>query len=60
MCPNDAGRMVRSVWDDIQTVYPGVETDAFVVMPNHVHAIIIIVATAPIRLALPGVVHRFK
>ena len=44
MCPNDAGRMVRSVWNDIQTVYPGVETDAFVVMPNHVHAIIILVA----------------
>ena len=52
--------MVRSVWDDMPSVDPGVETDAFVVMPNHVHAIIIIVATAPIRLALPGVVHRFK
>jgi REP element-mobilizing transposase RayT len=33
----DAGRMIRSVWDEMPTFYPGVDTDEFVVMPNHVH-----------------------
>ena len=40
MRPNDAGAMVRTVWDGLPTHYPGVERDAFVVMPNHVHGII--------------------
>jgi REP element-mobilizing transposase RayT len=39
---NDAGRMVQAVWDELSDHYPGVETDAFVVMPNHIHAIIVL------------------
>jgi REP element-mobilizing transposase RayT len=42
---NLAGRMVQAVWDDIPSFYPGVETDAFVVMPNHIHAIIIVLGS---------------
>ena len=38
--PTPAGRMVRSVWDLIPEAFPDVETDSFVVMPNHVHGII--------------------
>ena len=37
---NDAGHMVEATWDELSAHYPGVETDAFVVMPNHIHAII--------------------
>jgi REP element-mobilizing transposase RayT len=44
---NDAGRMVRSVWDEMPGRYPGIETDAFVVMPNHVHGIVVLVASNP-------------
>jgi len=40
---NDAGRIVHGVWNDLPNHYPYVELDAFVVMPNHVHGIIIIV-----------------
>ena len=40
MVPNDAGTMVQRVWDDMPRRYPGVGTDAFVVMPNHVHGIV--------------------
>ena len=36
---NDAGRMVRSVWEGLPDRFPGMELDAFVVMPNHVHGI---------------------
>ncbi|MCL5279874.1 MAG: transposase [Planctomycetes bacterium] len=39
---NDAGRMVEAVWDELPGHYPGVETDAFVVMPNHIHAILLL------------------
>jgi hypothetical protein len=39
---NEAGHMVRVIWDEIPIRYPGIETDAFVVMPNHVHGIIIV------------------
>ena len=39
---NDAGRMVRSVWEGLPDRFSGMELDAFVVMPNHVHGIIAI------------------
>ncbi len=42
------GQMVEAVWRELPQHYPGVEADAFVVMPNHVHGIIILVgAGAP-------------
>jgi putative transposase len=41
MVPNAAGRMVEAVWTEL-TRYPGVDTDAFVVMPNHVHGIVLL------------------
>jgi REP element-mobilizing transposase RayT len=39
---NDAGRMVLSTWDELPKYYSGVEIDAFVMMPNHIHGIIVI------------------
>jgi REP element-mobilizing transposase RayT len=39
---NDAGRMVTAIWDDIPSRHPSTGTDAFVVMPNHVHGIILV------------------
>ncbi|GBC84584.1 hypothetical protein HRbin11_01015 [bacterium HR11] len=44
---NDAGRMVQAVWNDLPRYYPGVAIDAFVVMPNHIHGIIILVGAGP-------------
>lgn len=44
---NDAGAMVQSVWEEMSAFYPGVETDSFVVMPNHIHGIVILVGAAP-------------
>jgi REP element-mobilizing transposase RayT len=41
---NDAGRMVQVAWSELPDHYPGVETDAFVIMSNHVHAIIVLAA----------------
>ena len=40
---NDGGRMVQTCWGDIPAHFPHVELDEFVVMPNHVHGILVIV-----------------
>jgi REP element-mobilizing transposase RayT len=44
---NEAGRMVETTWEAIPTQYSGVEIDAFVVMPNHIHGIIVLVGADP-------------
>jgi len=39
---NRYGEIVLKWWDAIPEHFPNVETDAFVIMPNHVHGIIMI------------------
>ena len=67
---NEVGQMVQDTWEQIPGRYPGCGLDAFVVMPNHVHGIVLITAAptltgqargpAPTTLSLPDLVHRFK
>jgi len=47
MVLNDAGRMVQTIWDEIPNNYNGIETNEFIVMPDHIHGIIVIVGAAP-------------
>jgi putative transposase len=56
---NDAGKMARDVWDDLSIRYLSIETDAFVVMPNHIHGVIVIVG-APLVGAHSSVDHDTK
>ncbi|MCP9465641.1 MAG: hypothetical protein NNA25_12715 [Nitrospira sp.] len=44
---NDAGRMIQSVWDEMSAFYSGIDADEFVVMPNHIHGIIVLVGATP-------------
>jgi putative transposase len=37
-----AGHIVQSIWESLQTRFPDIQTDTFIVMPNHIHGIIII------------------
>ena len=37
------GQMLESVWRQLPQCYPGVEVDAFAIMPNHVHGIVVLV-----------------
>jgi putative transposase len=37
---SDAGRMVQSVWEQMDAFYPNIRTDAFIVMPDHIHGIL--------------------
>ncbi|MCL2777409.1 MAG: hypothetical protein FWD73_05345 [Polyangiaceae bacterium] len=39
---NDAGRMIAEVWNGLSAHYAGVATDDFVVMPNHLHGIVVL------------------
>jgi len=42
MILNHDGICVQQCWDEIPKHYPNVELDAFIIMPNHIHGIIII------------------
>jgi putative transposase len=42
MRPNEFGRIVQAAWRELPDHYQDVECDVFVVMPNHVHGIIIL------------------
>jgi len=62
-----AGRMVWTVWRELPSVYPGVQVDMFVVMPDHVHGILILAprvmsgdGALEAMSSLPTVVGLFK
>ncbi|MGE5529758.1 MAG: DUF433 domain-containing protein [Patescibacteria group bacterium] len=42
MCPNELGMIAREEWERSSLVRPSIQLDAFVVMPNHLHGIVII------------------
>jgi len=42
MILNDVGKIIKKCVSDIPVHYPLVELDKFVIMPNHVHMIIVI------------------
>ena len=42
MVLNDAGQMVQQAWNDLPNHYLNVTLDAFVIMPNHVHGVVLI------------------
>ena len=67
---NDAGRMIERWWQELQNKFPKIDTDEFVVMPNHIHGIVMIVG-ADLRVRpkpsgthtgapLPEIVQWFK
>lgn len=39
---NDVGRVVQGVWGVLPVNFPGVVLDAFVIMPNHIHGVIVL------------------
>ena len=45
---NDAGRMVHAKIANTPHCYPGVLVDRFIVMPDHVHAIIVLHGQGPL------------
>lgn len=62
LIPNDAGVMVRTVWQKVPLWLPGVMMDQVVVMPDHVHGIVMLGADpdVPARYTLSEVIGAFK
>ncbi len=42
MHPNESGSMVLTWLDELQTKFPNIDLDTYVLMPNHLHAIIVL------------------
>ncbi len=42
MIPNDIGKMIIKIWNEIPNNYDGIEIDEFVLMPDHLHGILVI------------------
>jgi REP element-mobilizing transposase RayT len=47
MVLNDAGCLIQAVWQRLPQRFPTIELGAYGVMPNHFHAIVILVVTSP-------------
>jgi len=47
MVPNALGRVVEEVWASVEGHFLGVQTDAFIIMPNHIHAIVVLTGATP-------------
>jgi putative transposase len=65
---NAAGRMIDHWWRELSTKLTGVELDHYVIMPNHLHGVLILDAKPAshvgadlrVRPALPTLVQWFK
>jgi len=59
MVLSEAGKIAEKSWNEIPLHYKHVETDYFIIMPNHVHGIIIIKETVETRHA-SSLQHKHK
>lgn len=59
MQANEIGKIVIECWNKINDVYDNVRTDAFCLMPNHIHGIIVIEGGQS-RPPLPKIIQGFK
>jgi putative transposase len=67
---NEIGAIVKSVWYDLPKHYLNVELDQFVVMPNHIHGIVVLCGpvgaglkpapTTPKGRGLPEIIRALK
>lgn len=49
---NEYGEYIVRWWDDIPRHFPAVDTDVFVVMPNHIHGLVVM-TDEPVGAGLP-------
>ena len=67
ICLNAAGKMIENVWRGISERYTGWSVDTLIVMPNHVHAIILFcdklsdkLTQRPATLSLPELMRNVQ
>ena len=42
MNASPAGQMVAKAWDELRNHYAGIDVDSFILMPNHIHGIVVL------------------
>jgi putative transposase len=47
MFPNLTGSIVQTIWNNLPSHFPFLELDVFVLMPNHLHGILVITDDTP-------------
>ncbi len=45
---SEAGQAIQAVWARLSERFPTIESDAFIVMPNHIHGILVLVGAGPV------------
>ena len=59
MVANTRGEVARQCWHSLPDYHP-ISLDAFVLMPNHLHGVVVLHESHGKRCALPNVVRTFK
>jgi putative transposase len=57
---NDIGAIINQSWVNLPNHYPGIELDSFIVMPNHMHGILILNDEVDSRHGIVEIVRGFK
>lgn len=60
MNPSLIGEIASQCWLDIPNHYPDVDLDVFVIMPNHVHGILLLTGATPFKTRLGRVLNAYK
>jgi REP element-mobilizing transposase RayT len=60
MRPSAFGEIVAANWRELPSYYPGTQLDAFVVMPNHFHGILLLNQDGESNHRLPALMRAFK
>jgi putative transposase len=57
---NVTGQIVSAIWQKIPQHFPNVEIDEFILMPDHLHGIIVISEQAEQSISLATIIQNFK
>ena len=59
-CPAEPGLIANACWEALPAHYPNVSLDTFVVMPNHIHGLLILKDQESDRTPLSEIVRGYK
>jgi len=51
------GEMVKTVWNKLPDRFPNIDLDAFIIMPNHIHGIVVLVGAPLVGAHSDNVIH---
>ncbi|MEA5417544.1 transposase [Synechococcus sp. BA-132 BA5] len=57
---NVTGQIISAIWQKVPQHFPNVELDQFILMPDHLHGIIVILEQADTLYSLATIIQNFK